>query len=290
MAGDWIKMRSNLWDDPRVASICDACDCGEAAAIGALYWLWSAADQHSEDGMLPGMTGRQIDRKSGVPGFAQAVEAIGWLELSADGARIVRFDEHNGASAKRRASESRRKMSARDADKARVMSACDADTERNGCGSFAHLEKDIEKEQEPPFIPPAAESDPGAGAPAPSEAPAAEKPKPRAKRESKPAITLRTFRADGGLLVKAGVDPLLDYIDRIGLPEEFLRVAAHAFDQRFLATDQRQRDWPAHFRNSVQGNWFRLWWDDGGTWRLTTQGRQAERELQALAERQRGAV
>jgi hypothetical protein len=129
-----------------------------------------------------------------------------------------------------------------------------------------------------------------ADAAASPEAPAAEQPKPRAKRESKPAITLRTFRADGGLLVKAGEDPLLDYIDRIGLPEEFLRVAAHAFDQRFLATDQKQRDWPAHFRNAVQSNWFRLWWDDGGTWRLTTQGKQAERELQALAEKQRGAA
>jgi hypothetical protein len=290
MSADWIKMRANLWDDPRVAALCDACDCGEAVAIGALYWLWAAADQHSEDGMLPGMTSRQIDRKTGVPGFAQAVAAIGWLELSSDGARIVRFEEHNGTSAKRRSSESRRKMSARDADKLRAASAFDADSQRTGSGSYAHLEKEKEQEQEPPYIPPCGESDPAAAAAASPGAPAAEQPKPRAKRESKPLQALRTFRADGGLLVKAGEDPLLDYIDRIGLPEDFLRVAVHAFDQRFLHTDQKQRDWPAHFRNAVQSNWFRLWWDDGGTWRLTTQGKQAERELQALAEQQRGAA
>lgn len=48
MAGDWIKMRSNLWDDPRVARICDLTDVGEAAVVGGLYWLWATADQHSE--------------------------------------------------------------------------------------------------------------------------------------------------------------------------------------------------------------------------------------------------
>lgn len=37
MAGDWIKMRGNLWDDPRVAKLCDLTDQGEAAIVGALY-------------------------------------------------------------------------------------------------------------------------------------------------------------------------------------------------------------------------------------------------------------
>lgn len=112
------------------------------------------------------------------------------------------------------------------------------------------------------------------------EPPAAE-PKPKPKRDSKPLQTLKTFRAAGGLLVRVGEDPLLDYLDRIGLPDEFMRLAAHVFDQRFLGTEQKQRDWPAHFRNAVQSNWFKLWWDDSGTWKLTTAGKQAERELQA---------
>jgi hypothetical protein len=151
MAGDWIKMRSNLWDDPRVAAVCDACGCGEAQAVGAMYWLWATADQHSEDGLLPGMTARQINRKTGVQGFAEALQAAGWLILSEEGAQIVRFDEHNGTSAKRRASESRRKMSARDADKQRTESGCGAEGERTDPGQPAHLEEEREKreEQEP---------------------------------------------------------------------------------------------------------------------------------------------
>lgn len=108
MAGDWIKMRSNLWDDPRVAKVCDITDQSEAAVIGAMYWLWAMADQHTEDGILPGLTLRQIDRKTGLPGFGQAMCDIGWLADHPDGVRIVRFEEHNGASAKKRAATAKR--------------------------------------------------------------------------------------------------------------------------------------------------------------------------------------
>lgn len=125
MAGDWIKLRGNLWDDPRIAAICDACECGEASAIGALYWLWATADQHTEDGLMPGLTVRQIDRKTGVAGFGEALVAIGWIECGEEGIILARFDEHNGASAKRRCADAQRKasirsVSASDADKART--------------------------------------------------------------------------------------------------------------------------------------------------------------------------
>lgn len=108
MAGDWIKMRSNLWDDPRVSKLCDLCDCGEAQVIGALYWLWAAADQHTEDGCMPGLTLRQIDRKTGVPGFGAALCEIGWLHDDPQGVVIVKFEEHNGASAKKRCATAKR--------------------------------------------------------------------------------------------------------------------------------------------------------------------------------------
>jgi hypothetical protein len=108
MAGDWIKMRSNLWDDPRVARLCDLTDCGEAAVIGGLYWLWSTADQHSEDGCMPGLTPRSIDRKTGIPGFAAALIEIDWLADDPQGVVLKRFEEHNGASAKARAQTAKR--------------------------------------------------------------------------------------------------------------------------------------------------------------------------------------
>jgi hypothetical protein len=108
MAGDWIKMRSNLWDDPRVSALCDATNQPEAMVIGALYWLWSAADQHTEDGIMPGLSLRQIDRKTGVPGFAQALCNIGWMADHPEGVRICNFTEHNGESAKKRCQTAKR--------------------------------------------------------------------------------------------------------------------------------------------------------------------------------------
>jgi hypothetical protein len=112
-----------------------------------LYWLWSSADEHSEDGIMPGLTIRSIDRKTGITGFGEALILIGWLADHPEGVRIVRFSEHNGTSAKRRCSESRRKMSARDADKERTDSGSDADESRSACGSSAHLDVDVDVEE-----------------------------------------------------------------------------------------------------------------------------------------------
>lgn len=123
MSGDWIKMRGNLWDDPRIAAICDDTDATEASVIGALYWLWASADQHTEDGTMPGLSLRQIDRKTGLVGFAAAVVKIGWLSEVDGGLKIPRFNDHNGSSAKRRGEDAKRKAASRsqkeDGDRAR---------------------------------------------------------------------------------------------------------------------------------------------------------------------------
>ena len=130
MAGDWIKMRSNLWDDPRVSSLVDATNSSEAAVIGGLYWLWAAADQHTENGVMPGLTLRQIDRKTGIPGLGVALVEIGWLSEQDGGVVLANFTEHNGASAKRRASDAKRKANERNS------SALGADNERKSGGQI----------------------------------------------------------------------------------------------------------------------------------------------------------
>lgn len=108
MAGDWIKMRTNLWDDPRVMRLCDETDQAEATIIGGLYWLWAAADEHSEDGIMSGLTLRSIDRKTGIKGFGQALCDIGWLADHPEGVRIINFTDHNGSSAKKRCQTAKR--------------------------------------------------------------------------------------------------------------------------------------------------------------------------------------
>jgi len=101
-------MRSNLWDDPRIAKICDITNKREAEVIGGLYWIWSMADDQSTDGRLEGLSLGAIDRKTGIKGLGAALVKIGWILESEDGVEIARFDEHNGASAKRRSTEAKR--------------------------------------------------------------------------------------------------------------------------------------------------------------------------------------
>jgi hypothetical protein len=105
---NWIKMRSNLWNDPRVTKICDITNKPEREVIGCLYWLWAMADDQSVDGRLDGFSVAAIDRKTGFKGIGAALVKVGWLLETEDGVEIARFDEHNGASAKRRASEAKR--------------------------------------------------------------------------------------------------------------------------------------------------------------------------------------
>lgn len=144
MAGDWIKMRGNLWDDPRVSKLCDLTDCGESQIVGGLYWLWATADQHTEDGVMPGLTLRQIDRKTGIVGFGAALCDIGWLADHPEGVRIIKFEEHNGESAKRRSSDAQRKANVRKvSDKLRTDDGQNADELRR----IAELEKEKEKEK-----------------------------------------------------------------------------------------------------------------------------------------------
>lgn len=128
MAGDWIKMRGNLWDDPRVARLVDMTDSSEAAVVGGLYWLWATADQHTQDGLMPGLSLRQIDRKTGIQGLGKALCDIGWLSETEAGVRLENFEEHNGQSAKRRCVDAQRKATVR------TVSASDADKAQTNAG------------------------------------------------------------------------------------------------------------------------------------------------------------
>lgn len=141
MAGDWIKMRSNLWDDPRIMRLCELTGHDEATVIGGLYWLWATADQHTENGLLQGLGTNGIDRKTGVTGLGEALAKIRWIEVVQDGVLVVRFEEHNGSSAKRRCMEAQRKANSR------KLSAFDADVARTESGHRAELEKEKSREE-----------------------------------------------------------------------------------------------------------------------------------------------
>ncbi|KGA39161.1 hypothetical protein KU75_24275 [Pectobacterium odoriferum] len=124
MAGDWIKMRTDLHTHPKVVRIASALDADRLRVIGALHASWCLFDVHSVDGVLDGYSPKTLDDMIGFPGFANAMIVVGWLECADSSLCMPRFFEHNGQSAKRRAQEADRKRNAR------KSSAVDADKKR----------------------------------------------------------------------------------------------------------------------------------------------------------------
>ena len=109
MAGDWIKIRCNLDEDYRVQRIADLLNEPDVDyVVGKLWRLWRYADQHTTDGVIPYMTPAGLDRIVNRVGFSDALAAVGWLQIEPERVSIPRFDEHNGASAKRRAMNAKR--------------------------------------------------------------------------------------------------------------------------------------------------------------------------------------
>ena len=148
MAGEWIKMRTNLWTDPRVSRLCDLTGQAEVAVIGGLYWLWASADDHSLDGVMPGLSIAGIDRRTGIAGFGSALVAIGWIAETDGGITIAKFDEHNGASAKKRAQIAKRVANHRsgNADVTHDATDCNAPSVT---GALARYREEEEKEESP---------------------------------------------------------------------------------------------------------------------------------------------
>ncbi len=112
MAASWIKMRTDLVDDPAVIAIATSTGLSEDTVVGKLHRLWSWADRHTIDGNAPGVTEKWIDRFLGVDGIAQALNSAQWLVLTSsnDAPNVLfpRFDRHNSQSAKSRALTAKR--------------------------------------------------------------------------------------------------------------------------------------------------------------------------------------
>ncbi|MCK0507941.1 helix-turn-helix domain-containing protein [Aromatoleum anaerobium] len=97
----------------------------------------------------------------------------------------------------------------------------------------------------------------------------------------KPQITFDAFverrKVAGEKLIPAD-DPIFDWAEGAGIPDDWLRLAWSEFSARYRGNSKRYADWPATFRNCIRGNWFKLWRiSDGGQYALTTEGEMARR-------------
>ena len=105
MAGDWLKVRLDLHDDPAVIAIASAIGLDEDGVVGKLVRLWAWANRQTIDGNAPGVTEMWVDRYVSAPGFAKAMVDAGWLAFeNGDGANRRRdFTSHLGTNITRKA-------------------------------------------------------------------------------------------------------------------------------------------------------------------------------------------
>lgn len=105
---DWLKVNHALVRSPKVRGLMRALHCKKHAALGlAVSWLcW--IDEQTTDGQT-GLLPDELDDEIGFRGCAEALIAIGWAALGADGCvYALEFGKHCGESAKGRAEGARR--------------------------------------------------------------------------------------------------------------------------------------------------------------------------------------
>jgi hypothetical protein len=108
MAGDWIKMRNGLIKAPQVVRIAIDIQKTKTEVLGALFILWVIADENSTEGALK-FGPKHIDYEVGLPGFSEALKAVGWLNiLDENQVSLPDYATHNGTNGKKRAADYKR--------------------------------------------------------------------------------------------------------------------------------------------------------------------------------------
>lgn len=146
MAGDWLKMRTRLAEERSVMLICDLTGLDTFSVVGRLHAIWSWAGEHTTNGEVQDVTLKTIDRVTNFSGFADAMKAAKWLEISESG--VIRFPEwkkYNSKAAKRRALDAARQARKR-ARKVTQKSRTERDGERDENVTVTHQEKRREEE------------------------------------------------------------------------------------------------------------------------------------------------
>jgi hypothetical protein len=98
--------------------------------------------------------------------------------------------------------------------------------------------------------------------------------------------TLAQFLADcrtSGEKAIPDNDQIFKYAETIGLQSDMLAASWNEFKIAYIDKPKTYSDWRATFRNSVRGNWYKVWFlTDGEAAKWTTQGEQARRAAGSL--------
>jgi hypothetical protein len=121
MAGDWIKMRTSLLTNPKVNGIAKELESDSEVTkalstgfngvmseivnrnvmryitVTSLLIVWSAANEHTKDGVFKNSELSDLDDMVGIPNFGFALESVGWAIYDELGNTVTlpNFNEYN---------------------------------------------------------------------------------------------------------------------------------------------------------------------------------------------------
>lgn len=104
----WIKVRTDLADDPAVIAMSSALNIDRFGVVGRLHCVWSWATDQLKDGNAPGVTFPFLDSRVGVTGFCAEMAKVGWITETAEGLVFPRWDVHLSCGAKQRMTTAQR--------------------------------------------------------------------------------------------------------------------------------------------------------------------------------------
>lgn len=105
MAGNWIKLRTDLHGDPSVIRLGQILQLDTFAVVGRLAAVWVWADSHANrHGVVTLVSRSCLDSVTQCAGFGDALQEVGWLKTLDQDAGIMfpNFDRHMGEGAKQR--------------------------------------------------------------------------------------------------------------------------------------------------------------------------------------------
>jgi hypothetical protein len=125
MAGDWLKMREDLYEDPAVLQIAAKLGTRPEHVVGYChrFWSWVSRNVSPDErdkcpaGCVTGVPIVSVENVLNLPGFLGHLVDVGWLEYETDGEthliRVPKFDRHLSKSAKKRAIDAEKKRNQR---------------------------------------------------------------------------------------------------------------------------------------------------------------------------------
>jgi hypothetical protein len=113
MAGDWLKFEKVTMDKPEVFEMAGILGIDPDAVVGKLLRVWSWFDEQSRSGHAPVTVRTLLERRTGVTGFVDAMQTVGWIQELNGRLILPNYERHNGDTAKSRCLATKRKQKSR---------------------------------------------------------------------------------------------------------------------------------------------------------------------------------